>query len=259
MEIIDKIENPVEIVNQLITKSFGRWWKSNCHFDGSNYFYPNKTSFLHILAKPSKFGNGYLHHDESYTKSKYMKVAGQLGDGNGFGDGSIIAVFLDYKSQAEKYCKLYEDFFKKETKIIIASDLDYSPGHSNFPFKKYSASEKENELTKIEGLEKQIIDSRAKNIGEVILSLSINEQGILGFNGYMNEQQKQQEYQKIVDSMNFEKRMSLAQKLSDDLPYLKMIETKTPLIVQRYFERFNDSVESIQDLELFQRALLEAK
>jgi hypothetical protein len=262
MKITDQITNPVEIVNRFIISSFGKGWLGNCYLDSDKDFFPEKEDVLGIIGKPSNVETILKINRKGYYHPAYMKIAGQLGKQELQADGSVIVVFPDYKQQAIEYAELYEDFFKKPTNVIIASNLDYTYYEKNkekFPFKKYSPSDKENELTRIEGLEQEIINSRAKNLGEIISSLTINENGILGFNGYLNEEQKREEYKKIIACFDILEKNKLIGKLSDDLPYLKLVEAKDPIAMRRYFERFNDSVESISDLELFKNLLLDSQ
>ena len=98
MEITDKITNPIEIVNQFIASSFGKGWRGDCFFYSFDRFRFRDKKTLHIIGKPSKIENFFYNRRNSY-QPRYIKIAGQLGDGRKLGDGSVIVVFQILKSR----------------------------------------------------------------------------------------------------------------------------------------------------------------
>lgn len=259
MEIKDEIKNPVKIVNKFIASSFGRGWIGNCDtgwvgdiqmgyfhgISGDRLTYVGKKKFLRINQKLDEI-------------SKFFKIAGRLGNWN-IADGSVIAVLPEFKSEAVKYCRLYENFFKKEAKIIITDKSHLFEYKDIFGFKEYSPSEEENELTKNEGLVKRLIKTKAIGIESAIKSLSMTESGLLTTNGYQNKKDKEREYTEIIKFYPQETKIFLIEDLGEKIPYLKISEKENPESVKKYFERFGAPIENVADLEIFYETLLEIK
>jgi hypothetical protein len=242
MEITDGIDNPLEIVNRFIESSFGKGWKGNYLITKDRTF--SETEHLNFIGKISW---------------RYA-LAGKIGMHFMIADGSIIAVFPEYKEKAIDYCILYEDFFKKETKLIITDREHIGTNQDNFfGFKKYSPSEQENELTKGSNIKQRLLQERARSIEEAVKSLILTEEGILTSNGYQNEEEKKREYLELAKSLSFETRSTLIGKLGEELSFFKLSEEKNPQSIKKYFERFGAPIETISDLELFYTSLLKIK
>ncbi|MDD5012292.1 MAG: hypothetical protein PHQ66_01440 [Candidatus Nanoarchaeia archaeon] len=263
MEIIDKIGNPVDIVNEFVASSFGKGWKGNYKAGLVDTWWTRGWRYggremddLCFIGK-KKF---CMSTDEKEAPSHYLKIAGRLGTNLMTADGSVIAVFPDFKKQAVNYCQLYEDFFKRETTMIITDIHNLGDEDKNlFGFKKYSPSDRENELTKNEGLVRRLSESKAKGIEEAVKSLALDSKGTLTANGYQNEEEKREEYSRIIKTLSPETRNFLVEKLSENIPFLKISEKQNPQSVRKYFERFGAPIETIADLEYFYKSLLEIK
>ncbi len=242
MEILDKIENPVTIVNQFISSSFGKKWQGN-------YFLYNDHSMREVtpLNFIGKISWNYF-------------LAGRVGVENMITDGSVIAIFPEYKKEAIEYCKLYENFFKRETKLIITDRSHIGGNKENlFGFKKYSPSEEENELTKDSDSKMRLIKKKAEGIENAVKSLTLINRGTLTSNGYQDEREKEIEYLEIAKTLPLETRILLMDKLSEGISFFKISEEKNPQSIRKYFERFGAPIETISDLELFYESLLEIK
>ena len=114
MKVTDKIANPINLITPLIKKSFAESFEVNYSPVSSEdrFNEPLKSPFLFIFGNRIDPSAYMFNHDRSKEVPSF-NFSGQLGDGEGLGDGSIIAVFPFFKDRAIKYAQLYEEFFKK--------------------------------------------------------------------------------------------------------------------------------------------------
>ncbi len=114
MEVIDRTEKRssiVDLVNPLIEEAFGKGFRGN-------YDYAEMST----MDGPSglKEVNGLGLIGRKRMLGFVCEYAGQLGTrfGHDF-DGSVIAVFPRYETEAKRYAELYEKNVGKPVKIIL--------------------------------------------------------------------------------------------------------------------------------------------
>ena len=124
MEIIDRTEKRnsnsiVELVNPLVSQAFGRPFKGNCDYEFHRSLVSGPEGIKEIdrlcmIGRKRLFGLA-------------GEFVGQLGTVNGEEmDGSRIAVFPHYVSEARKYAELYHAKTGRDVTVVVTDVINPS-------------------------------------------------------------------------------------------------------------------------------------